>query len=289
MGGERNVIQVPMAHLGKPPLRVKRVAAYCRVSTHSEEQTTSLEAQISYYREFILNHSGWELVDIYSDRNTGRNIRKRKGFQQLLGDCRANKIDLVLTKSISRLGRDTVLLLEIAQELKRLDIDIFFETEKLSLHNPRALLMVTILSSLAQEESRDKSENIKWGIQYSFHDPNSKYLNRPCYGYRPGPNNTLQIERFEASIVSLIFQSHLEGVSLRQIGKQLETLGVPSPKGSQRWGPETIRYILSNEKYKGDVRLQKTYVQDFFSGKQVKNNGELAQYYIENSHEAIIG
>jgi DNA invertase Pin-like site-specific DNA recombinase len=288
MDEDRKITQVPAVYLNKPPPRILRVAAYCRVSTLSEEQTTSIEAQIDYYHQLILNHAGWQLVDIYVDRNTGRNTRKQREFQRLLDDCRNSKIDLVITKSISRLCRNTVQLLQVTQELKTLYIDIYFEVENLHLHDPRAMLMITILGSVAQEESRNKSENIKWGIQHSFLDPNSKYLNRPCYGYRPGPKNTLQIEPSEAAVITLIFQLYADGKSLRQIGKQLHKLGVKPPRGGGRWGPETIRYILSNEKYKGDVHLQKTYVEDYYSGKQKKNNGELAQYFAKDSHPAII-
>ena len=289
MSGEMRIKRIPAFALYRNPQETLRVAAYCRVSTLYEDQDTSIEAQISYYQELIHKHPGWQLVDIYVDRASGRNMRMRKGLQRLLTDCREKKIDLVLTKSISRLGRDTLHLLLVLQELQSLNVDVYFEIEKLYSNNPHATLMITILGSLAQEESRSKSENIKWGINHSFRDPQSKYLNRPCYGYRAGSDNILQIHPYEATVIILIFQLAADGKSLRQIGRQLQDLGIRSPRGRERWAPETIRYILSNEKYMGDVRLQKTFIKDYLSGKQTKNTGELAQYYISNSHEAIIG
>lgn len=144
MSGEKKVIRVSAVLLRKPPPRVLRVAAYCRVSALSDEQSVSIEAQIDYYQNMICNHGGWEFVGIYSVRRTGRNARKRKGFQRLLDDYRTGKIDLILTKSISRLGRDTVFLLQTAQELKNMHVDMFFEIENLYLHNPKAMLMITI-------------------------------------------------------------------------------------------------------------------------------------------------
>lgn len=282
----KKVYLVPDIKFDSP--RIKRVAAYCRVSTVYEEQTTSIESQIAFYKEMISEHSNWQLVGIYADRKTGRNTQKCPQLNEMLENCRAGNIDLIITKSISRFGRNTLQLLQTVEELKSLNVDVYFETNKLYLHDPKSMLMITIFASLAQNESENKSADIRWGIRRSFQDENTKYANRACYGYSRGTDNSLIVDPYEAVVVTMIFQLYLYGYSLGRISKELLEIGILSPSGSMTWGRETLRYLLSNEKYKGDIRLQKTFVSDFFLGKQMINHGELTQYYINNAHERII-
>lgn len=271
-----------------PARNTLRVAAYCRVSTMHDEQLSSLLMQKEYFEAYIREHKDWQFTGIYTDQGTGRNLQKRKAFQQLLLDCRQGKIDLILTKSITRLGRNTVDILECFRELKQLGVDVFFELEKQYLSDPKSELMITVMAAVSQEESWQKSQNIQWGIQRSFEDPNTKYKNRICYGYCHDQNGKLVIDKEQAEIVKMIFILYLDGYSLRGISKELAAKGVKSPCGSQYWCPETLNKILKNEKYTGDVLLQKTFVSSFFSGKQKHNLGEKARYLHHGSHPAII-
>lgn len=266
----------------------QRVAAYCRVSTKHDEQQDSLTMQKAYYETYIHEHENWILTDVYADQSTGRNIAKRSQFQLLMSDCRQGKIDLILTKSISRLGRDILDLLNCYRELKRLGVDVYFEIEKLYLSNSKSEQLITILSAISQEESLHKSQNIRWGIKRSFESENSKFRNRKCYGYCHDLDGKLIINDAEALIVKMIYNLRQSGYSLRQIAKELENQGIKSPRGSSRWGPESLNKILSNEKYVGKVLLQKTIVENYYDGKQRKNLGQECQYLISEHHPPII-
>ncbi len=265
-----------------------RVAAYCRVSTKHDEQQSSLTMQKEYYKAYIRKHKNWLFAGIYADQGTGCNIIKRSQFQLMMSECRQGKIDLILTKSITRFGRNTVDVLNCFRELKQLGIDVCFEVEKQYLSNPKSELLMTILIAVSQEESMQKSQNIRWGIKRSFENNDSKYRNRICFGYRHDQDGKLIIDVAQAKIVKNIFSLYLNGYSLRQISKELEYQSIRSPRRSYRWGPETLNKILSNEKYTGNVLLQKTIVENYLIGKQQKNLGQETQYLISDSHPAII-
>ena len=266
----------------------RKVAAYCRVSTQQEIQHHSLEAQREYYEKRITGNSGWEFVGIYTDQASGRNNLKMHDFQRMMEDCRAGKIDLIITKSISRLGRNTLQFLNACEELKSLNVDVLFEVEKLYLHNPKAVRLLTIYASVYQNESEVKSAYTRWGIRTRYANGTSATANLPCYGYRRDVNGELVIEPAEAVVVRMIYDLRNQGLSLREIARELKERTIPSPSGKATWGVETVRRILQNEKYKGHVLLQKTYVSNFFTGKRATNNGELPKYLLEGHHEAII-
>ena len=266
----------------------RKVAAYCRVSTQQEIQYHSLEAQLEYYEKRINSNPGWEFVGIYADEASGRNNQKMRNFQRMMDDCRAGKIDLILAKSISRLGRNTLQFLQACDELKQLNVDVYFEVEKLYLHNPKAVRLLTIYASVYQNESEVKSFNTSWGIRKRFANGTSAKANTPCYGYRRNKDGELVVLPEEATVVQHIYNLRSQGLSLRKIKCELESCEIKSPYGKLTWGVETIRRILQNEKYKGHVLLQKTYVSNFFTGKCTNNGGELPKYLIKCHHEAII-
>ena len=266
----------------------RKVAAYCRVSTQQEVQHHSLEEQLEYYKKRINSNPGWEFVGIYADEASGRNNRKMYNFQRMMDDCRAGKIDLILAKSISRLGRNTLQFLQACDELKQLNVDVYFEVEKLYLHNPKAVRLLTIYASVYQNESEVKSFNTSWGIRKRFANGTSAKANTPCYGYCRNKDGELAVLPEEAAIVQYIYNLRSQGLSLREIKCELERCEIKSPHGKPTWGVETIRRILENEKYKGHVLLQKTYVSNFFTGKRTNNGGELPKYLIKCHHEAII-
>ncbi|WHH60675.1 recombinase family protein [Petroclostridium sp. X23] len=275
-------------YVNKKEMSVKRVAAYCRVSTKHEEQRLSLKGQEEYYRSKISKNPLWELVGIYSDKASGRSRKGRKQFELLMSDCHDGKIDIILVKSISRFGRNTLETINALNELKLLSINVIFEIEKLELFGKHSDLMITIYAALYQNESELRSFNIKWGIERSFRRIDSKYLSRSCFGYHQGTEGELLIELEEAEIIKNLYKFYLEGKSLRELAIWLEKNEVKSPRGKYKWSAETINKILSNEKYTGNVLLQKTYVEDYLKGKQIINLGQKAKYYILNSHEAII-
>ena len=266
----------------------RKVAAYCRVSTQQEIQHHSLEAQREYYEKRITSNPGWEFVGIYADEASGRNNQKMRNFQRMMDDCRAGKIDLIMAKSISRLGRNTLQFLQACDELKQLNVDVYFEVEKLYLHNPKAVRLLTIYASVYQNESEVKSFNTRWGIRNRFANGSTAKANTPCYGYRRNKDGELVVLPEEATVVQHIYNLRSQRLSLREIKYELERCEIKSPHGKPTWGVETIRRILENEKYKGHVLLQKTYVSNFFTGKRTNNGGELPKYLIKCHHEAII-
>jgi len=266
----------------------KKVAAYCRVSTQQEIQHHSLEAQRIYYEQLITQNSAWEFVGIYSDEASGRNNRRMLDFQRMMEDCQEREIDLILVKSISRLGRNTLQFLNACDELKQLGVDVYFEVEKIYLHNPKAVRLLTIYASVYQNESEMKSVNTCWGIRTRFANGTSAIANTRCYGYRLDGQDGLVPLAEEAEVVRMIYDFRRQGMSLRRIARELSRQGILSPRGKPEWSIETIRRILQNEKYYGHVLLQKTYVSDYFTGKRSPNNGELPRYLIENHHEPIL-
>jgi DNA invertase Pin-like site-specific DNA recombinase len=254
-----------------------KVAAYCRVSTKSENQKHSLEAQCEYYTCLIQENPNWKFMGVYIDDSSGRSHEKMLGFKKLLADCRKKKVDVIITKSISRFGRNTLDFLKTLYFLKELNVDVWFEAEQIKLSSQNNMFDLAIRVAIVQNESESKSENIKWGILRSFKNPESKYYSRICYGYRRNAADHLEPYPEQAEIVRQIFEWYLEGHSLSGISKILFEKQILSPSGKASWSSETISSVLSNEKYTGSVLLQKTYIGDFFLAKQVKNKGQLPQ------------
>ncbi len=270
------------------PLRPLRVAAYCRVSSKRNEQLSSLENQAAYYMGIITSNHNWMLIGIFADKRTARTIRQRAQFQELLRLCRERQIDLILTKSIKRFSRNTLEFLETCYELKSLGVEVYFELENLYLSNPTSMLLLTIFASLAQAESENLSADIRWGIRHGFEDGSSGFIDKPCYGYRKSKNGSLSIYEPEAEVVRQVYRWRINGYSLRKIANLLQERSIVAPKGGKCWGAETLNKLLHNEKYTGNVMLQKTYVPDTLTGKQRYNNGQMAKYYVENTHPEII-
>ena len=270
----------------KPKLRV---AAYCRVSTDTDEQATSYEAQIEHYTTFIMKNTEWKLAGIYADDGiSGTNTKKREEFNKMIADCMDGKIDMIITKSISRFARNTLDCLKYIRQLKEKNIPVYFEKENINTMDSKGEVLLTIMASLAQQESQSLSQNVKLGIQYRYQQGQVQVNTSRFLGYTKDENKKLVIVPEEAEVVKRIYYEYLEGKSLRQIGEGLEASGILTAAGLPKWRPETIKKILQNEKYIGDALLQKTYTVDFLSKKRVKNNGIMPQYYVENSHEAII-
>lgn len=265
-----------------------RVAAYCRVSTKQEEQDNSLDNQKEYYYNLITSNENWEYVGIYADISSGTNQRKREQFNAMINDCKKNKIDLIIVKSVSRFGRNTVESLKTTRMLKEIGVDIYFETDKISTMQMKSETVLALLFLFAQSESEDKSEAIKWGIHTGFRLGHSKFADKVCYGYKKDESGRLIIDEIAAETVKNIFSLYLDGNSLRKIADKLHERGIVTPTGKENWTPLTIRKILTNEKYTGDVILQKTYIKDFFYHTQAVNDSQLPQFMYENNNPQII-
>ena len=269
--------------------RKKRVAAYARVSTEQDEQQSSYEAQVDFYTRHIKNNPEWEFAGVYTDEGiSGTSTKKRDGFNRMIADALDGKIDLILTKSISRFARNTVDSLTAIRKLKEKGVEVYFEKENTHTMDAKGELMITIMSSLAQEESRSISENVRWGKRKSMADGKFSLAYSHFLGYEKGEDGTLRIVEEEAEIIRKIYSLYLGGQTVRTIADYLTGQGIPTPSGKKRWSVSTIMSILQNEKYKGDALLQKTYTADFLTKKVKKNHGEIQQYYVENSHPAII-
>ncbi|MGB8451733.1 MAG: recombinase family protein [Anaerocolumna sp.] len=266
-----------------------RVAAYCRVSTLQEQQETSYEAQVNYYTEKIKSNLNWKLAGIYADDGkSATSIKKRSNFQAMIDDCLAGKIDMVITKSISRFARNTVDSLMNIRKLKEKNIAVFFEKEGINTLEGSGELLITILSSQAQEESRNISENCHWGIVRKFENGKVIVNHSKFLGYTKDKEGNLVIVPEEAELVRRIFRLFLEGNSSYGIKRMLEADGILTVTGNTEWHATVIDKMLSNEKYMGDALMQKTYTVDFLTKKKVLNKGIVPKYYIEDNHEAII-
>ena len=267
----------------------RRVAGYARVSTEHEEQATSYEAQMDYYTNYITSRDDWVFVGMYSDEGiTATNTKKREGFNQMIEDALAGKIDLIITKSVSRFARNTVDSLTTVRELKEKGVEIYFEMENIWTLDAKGELLITIMSSLAQEESRSISENTTWGKRKMFADGRASIGFKHFLGYDRGPDGEFIINEEQAVTVRYIYKRYLEGYSTYKIACELTEMGVKTPAGKDKWHPSSVMSILQNEKYKGDALLQKTFTKDFLTHKLVVNNGEVPQYYVEGHHEGIV-
>lgn len=269
------------------PLR--RVAGYARVSTDSDEQFTSFKAQTEYYTKYIASNPDWEFVKVYTDEGiSATNTRHRDGFNEMIADALAGGIDLIVTKSVSRFARNTVDSLSTIRKLKEHGVEVYFEKEGIWTFDSKGELLITIMSSLAQEESRSISENVTWGQRKRFADGKVSMPFASFLGYRKGENGEPEIVPEEAETVRLIYKLFMEGKTLHAITKHLMAMGIPTPRGKTVWQTSTLESILTNEKYKGDALLQKKFTVDFLQKKMKLNEGEVPQYYVENSHPAII-
>ena len=267
----------------------RKVAAYARVSTDHEDQQTSYEAQCDYYAAYIKSRPDWEFVAIYADEGvTGTSTKHREGFNRMVRDALEGKIDLILTKSVSRFARNTVDSLTTIRLLKANGTEVFFEKENIWTFDSKGELLISIMSSLSQEESRSISENVKWGHRKKFADGRFSLTYSHFLGYDKGGDGTLVINEEEAKIVRQIYSDFLLGFSSGAIARRLTERGIPTPAGKEKWSASTVRSILQNEKYRGSALLQKSFTPDFLTKRSVKNRGELPQYYIEKSHPAII-
>ena len=267
----------------------RRVAGYARVSTDHDDQLSSYQAQVDYYTNYINKVEDWEFVGIYTDEGiSATNTNRREGFKAMIADAKAGKIDLIVTKSVSRFARNTVDSLTAVRELRSIGVEIFFEKENIWTLDSKGELLITIMSSLAQEESRSISENVTWGHRKRFADGKVMIPFSNVLGFERGKDGELVVNKEEAEIVRMIFRMFLEGMTPHAIAKELTKRGIKSPMGKDTWWEGTVRRMLSNEKYKGDALLQKVFTVDFLQKKLKKNEGEVQQYYVQNDHEAII-
>lgn len=292
MAGKVKIIPATKDRFASKPItaaRKRRVAAYARVSTDEDEQLNSYAAQVSHYEEYIRRNPDWEFAGIYSDEGiSGTHIQQRTGFRQMLDDALVQgKIDLILTKSVSRFARNTVDTLTSIRELKAKGVEVYFEKENIWTFDSKGEMLLTIMSSIAQEESRSISENVLWSIRKKFENGEYWVSYTRMLGYEKGEDGSMVINEEEAETVRYIFNAFLEGQSPSSIASELTEKGIRTVTGKEEWAPSTIWHILSNEKYVGDAVMQKTYKTDLL-GKRRINNGEVRKYYVRDAHEAII-
>lgn len=267
----------------------RKVAAYARVSTDQDEQLNSYEAQVDYYTNYINSREDWEFVKCYADAGvTGTSTRARSGFNSMIEDALAGKINLIVTKSVSRFARNTVDSLTTIRKLKENGVEIWFEKENIFTFDSKGEIMLTILSSLSQEESRSISENVIWGMRKSFADGKYSVGFAHFLGYDRGENGEWVVNEEQAKTVKRIYALYLQGRSTSMIAKMLTEEGVKTPGGKDKWHRSSVLAILKNEKYCGNALLQKGYIEDFLTKKYRKNNGEVPQYFVEGGHPAIV-
>lgn len=289
-----NVVVIPATKKkhSRQPVNAKakrKVAGYARVSTDSEEQLTSYEAQVDYYTRYIRSNPEWEFAGVYTDEGiSALNTKHREGFNTMINDALAGKIDLIVTKSVSRFARNTVDSLTTIRKLKENGIEVYFEKEAIWSFDGKGELLLTIMSSLAQEESRSISDNVTWGQRKRFADGKINMPFSSFLGYKRGADGQPEIVPEEAEIVKRIYKMFMAGQTVNAIAKQLTKDGVPTPRGKEVWQSSTVESILTNEKYKGDAILQKKFTVDFLNKKMKVNEGEVPQYYVTDSHPAII-
>jgi DNA invertase Pin-like site-specific DNA recombinase len=273
----------------KETQRQLRVAAYCRVSTDDEEQLTSYEAQQNYYTDKIMTNKEWTMAGIFADEGiTGTSARKRPEFLKMVHLCKQKKIDIVLTKSISRFARNTVDCLNYIRALKALGIAVIFEKENINTLETDSEILITMLGAFAQAESESISQNVRWGKRQAMREGKASIQFKKMYAFERGEDGNLQIIPDQAEEVQNMYRQFLAGASLRMIKEDLKSRNITNAKGDTDWTITAIRGILSNEKYCGDVLLQKTYISDCISKKVIKNTGQLPMYLVQNHHEGIV-
>ncbi|RGQ61473.1 recombinase family protein [Enterocloster bolteae] len=268
-------------------IRKLRVAAYCRVSTELEQQQSSYDIQIEYYTRHIMQNPNWIFVGVFADDGrSATNTFRRYDFNQLMDQCLKGKVDMIITKSISRFARNTVDCISWVRKLKEKNVAVYFEKENLNTLDDSTEMILTILSSQAQEESRAISTNVKWGYARKFEKGES--IRQRSYGFRKAPTGEMCIMEEEAAVIRNMARWFLDGDSLERIKHRLEDAGIETTTGKKTWSTGTIYNILTNEKIMGDVLLQKTFTADYLTKRRVKNSGQQKQYYVKNHHEAII-
>lgn len=279
----------PEAAVGQLVKRQKRVAAYCRVSTEEEEQLSSYDAQKTYYTDKIMTNPEWTMAGIFADEGiTGTSARKRPEFLRMIRQCRQKKIDIVLTKSISRFARNTVDCLNYIRALRDLGIAVIFEKENINTLETDSEMLITMLGAFAQAESESISANVRWGKRQAMREGKAIIQYAHLYAYERGEEDKPRIIPEQAEVVRDIYRQYLAGASLRMIRDDLQANGVPSDDSESNWTISRIKSILTNEKYCGDVLLQKTYISDCLSKKVMKNTGQLPMYLVQNNHEGIV-
>ena len=294
MAIEKSVMVIPAKKrhgntASKKEVKKLRVAAYCRVSTDTDEQATSYDAQVEHYTEYIKKNSTWQFAGIYADDGiSGTGTKKREEFLRMIDDCMAGKIDMVVTKSISRFARNTIDCLKYIRQLKEKNIPVIFEKENINTMDAKGEVLITIMASLAQQESESLSKNVKLGLQYRYQQGKVQVNHNWFLGYTKDENGELVIDSEQAEVVKRIYREYLEGKSCKRIAAGLEADGIPNGAGSTKWWDSNITQILKNEKYMGDALLQKTFTEDVLTKRRIENDGSVPQYYVENSHEAII-
>ena len=268
-------------------IRKLRVAAYCRVSTELEQQQSSYDIQIEYYTRHIMQNPNWIFAGVFADDGrSATNTFRRDDFNQLMNQCMKGKVDMVITKSISRFARNTVDCISWVRKLREKNVAVYFEKENLNTLDDSTEMILTILSSQAQEESRAISTNVKWGYARKFEKGES--TRQRSYGFRKAPTGEMCIVEEEAAVIRNMARWFLDGDSLERIKHRLEDAGIETTTGKKTWSTGTIYNILTNEKIMGDVLLQKTFTADYLTKRRVKNSGQQKQYYVKNHHEAII-
>lgn len=266
-----------------------RVAAYCRVSTESEEQAGSFTTQVNHYTNFISRNPEWQLIDIYADEGiTGTNTKNRKEFNRMIDECMAGRIDLIITKSISRFARNTVDCLNYIRQLKEKRVAVYFEKENINTLDSTGEVLITIMASLAQQESESISKNVTMGLRYRYQEGQVFVNHKKFLGYTVDKEGQLVINPKQSWIVKRIFKEYLEGKGTGIIARELMEDKVPTATGLLKWTSDDINRIIANEKYMGDALLQKTYTVDYLTKKRVPNDGSVPQYYIEDNHEPIV-
>lgn len=279
---------IKLSPLPTIPQFYKRVGVYCRVSTGIQEQLHSLANQISYFTQLIRHRPGWLLHDFYIDVSSGAKMEKRGEFLRMLDDCKNHRLDTIITKSISRFGRNTEEALIALRSLKSAGVEIIFESGNIYTSTAGSELMISILESVAQAENENRSENIRWGNKKRAANGTSGFYRRRCYGYRSNKNGDLEIVPEEAETVRFIFEAYLNGSSLNMIQRALHERGTPSPTGKETWCKRTIDELLSNEKYCGDVMLMKTFRAGGIGSKRKRNDGQADKYLTLSNHPPII-
>ena len=280
----------PITQMPINSTNTKKVAAYARVSTNSDEQYTSYEAQVTYYHKYIQDRPDWEYTHVYADEGiTGTNTKKRVEFNRMIKDSLNGKINLIITKSISRFARNTLDTISYVRKLKDNGIEVFFEKENLWTLDPKSELILTIMASIAQEESRSISQNVTWGKRVGFQEGKVSFAYKNFMGYKK-EDDKIVIDEDQAVIIKIIYRMFLvEGKTATGIARYLKSQNIKTPTGkSTNWTKNTVTSILTNEKYKGDALLQKTFTDNYLEHSVVKNTGQIPQYYVENSHPAII-
>lgn len=288
MANVRRIVLEPVRPVATAQVKRLKVAAYCRVSTDTEDQKTSFDGQVKTYTALIQSNPEWELAGIYADEGiTGTSVEKRPQFMQMIRDCEEGKINLILTKGISRFARNTLECLTYVRHLNNLGVHLVFEKEGIDTRTPFSEMLLTILAAFAQEESRSVSENTKWGIRKRFEEGETRW--NPLYGYEKNKKGDHQIVPAEAAVVQKIFWLYEHGSTLNDIRVYLREHGIKSPSGTDNWSVTSLAATLANERYVGDILLQKYLTEDHLTHKPAKNDcTEVPSYYIENHHAPIV-